>query len=58
MVAMGHVLCVCFRVCGETTKNKEGSKIVNVSYSRAYDVPTLAIMSVLTTQLISKILLV
>ncbi len=31
MVAMGHGLCVCFGVCGETTKNKEESKIVNVS---------------------------
>jgi hypothetical protein len=31
MVAMGHGLCVCFGVCGETTKNKEERKIVNVS---------------------------
>ncbi len=31
MVAMGHGLCVCFGMCGETTKNKEESKIVNVS---------------------------
>ncbi len=31
MVAMGHGLCVCFGVCGETTKNREESKIVNVS---------------------------
>jgi hypothetical protein len=31
MVAMGHGLCVCFGVCGETTNNKEESKIVNVS---------------------------
>ena len=31
MVAMGHGLCVCFGVCGETTKNKEESKIMNVS---------------------------
>ncbi len=30
MVVMGHGLCVCFGVCGETTKNKEESKIVNV----------------------------
>jgi hypothetical protein len=29
MVAMGHGLCVCFGVCGETTKIKEESKIVN-----------------------------
>jgi hypothetical protein len=29
MVAMGHGLCVCLCVCGETTKNKEESKIVN-----------------------------
>ncbi len=34
MVATGHGLCVCFGVCGETTKNKEESKIVNDS-SRA-----------------------
>jgi hypothetical protein len=32
MVAMGHGLYVCFCVCGETTKNKEESKIVNVLY--------------------------
>jgi hypothetical protein len=32
MVAMGHGLCVCFGVCGETTKNKEENKIVMVSY--------------------------
>ncbi len=25
MVATGHGLCVCFGVCGETTKNKEES---------------------------------
>jgi hypothetical protein len=31
MVVMGHGLCVCFGVCGETTKNKEKSKIVMVS---------------------------
>jgi hypothetical protein len=31
IVAMGHGLCMCFGVCGETTKNKEESKIVNVS---------------------------
>jgi hypothetical protein len=31
MVAMGYGLCVCFCVCGETTKNMEESKIVNVS---------------------------
>ncbi len=30
MVAMGHGLCVCFGVCGETTKNREESKIMNV----------------------------
>ncbi len=36
MVAMGHGLRVCFGVYGETTKNKEESKIVNVSYGRAY----------------------
>ncbi len=30
MVAMGHGLCVCFGVCGETTKNKEESKIMIV----------------------------
>jgi hypothetical protein len=29
MVAMGHGLYVCFCVCGETTKNKEESKIMN-----------------------------
>jgi hypothetical protein len=28
MVATGHGLCVCFGVCGKTTKNKEESKIV------------------------------
>jgi hypothetical protein len=28
MVATGRGLCVCFGVCGETTKNKEESKIV------------------------------
>jgi hypothetical protein len=33
IVAIGHDLCVCFCVCGETTKNKEESKIVNVSKS-------------------------
>jgi hypothetical protein len=27
MVATGHGLCVCFGVCGETTKNKEENKI-------------------------------
>jgi hypothetical protein len=32
MVAMSHGLCVCLGVCGETTKNKEESKIVMVSY--------------------------
>jgi hypothetical protein len=26
MVAMAHGLCVCFFVCGETTKNKVGPK--------------------------------
>jgi hypothetical protein len=31
MVVTGHGLCVCFGVCGETTQNKEESKIVNVS---------------------------
>ena len=31
MVVMGHGLCVCLGVCGETTKNKEESKIVNDS---------------------------
>jgi hypothetical protein len=31
MVAMGHGLCVCFCVSGETTKNKVESKIVNVT---------------------------
>jgi hypothetical protein len=31
MVAIGHGLCVCFGVCGETTKSKEERKIVNVS---------------------------
>jgi hypothetical protein len=31
MVAMGHGLCVCFGVCGETTKNKGESKNVNIS---------------------------
>ncbi len=30
MVKMGHGLCVCFGVCGETTKNKEESKIAIV----------------------------
>ncbi len=30
MVAMGHGLCVCFCVCGETTINKEESKIMMV----------------------------
>jgi hypothetical protein len=33
MVAMGPGLCVCFGVCGETTKNKEESKIVMVPWS-------------------------
>jgi hypothetical protein len=28
MVAMGHGLCVCFGVCGKTTKNKEERKMV------------------------------
>jgi hypothetical protein len=32
MVAMGHGLCVFVCVHGETTKNKEESKIVNISY--------------------------
>jgi hypothetical protein len=36
MAAMGHGLCVFFGVCGETTKNKEESKIVMVQYPRAY----------------------
>ncbi len=31
MVVTDHGLCVCFGVCGETTKNKEERKIVNVS---------------------------
>ncbi len=31
MVAMDHGLCVCFFVCGETTKNKKESKIMNKS---------------------------
>jgi hypothetical protein len=31
MVAMGHGLCVLLCVCGETTENKEKSKIMNVS---------------------------
>jgi hypothetical protein len=35
MAVMGHGLCVCFGVCGETTKNKEESKIVNVPFPRA-----------------------
>jgi hypothetical protein len=26
MVVMGHGLCVCFCVCGETTKNKVGPR--------------------------------
>jgi hypothetical protein len=30
MVAMGHGFCVCFCVSGETTKNKEESKIVSL----------------------------
>ncbi len=30
MVAVGHGFCVCFCVSGETTKNKEENKIVNV----------------------------
>jgi hypothetical protein len=30
---MGHGLCVCFCVCGETTKNKEESKNVNRTWS-------------------------
>jgi hypothetical protein len=30
MVVMGHDFCVCFCVSGETTKNKEESKIVNL----------------------------
>jgi hypothetical protein len=30
MVAMDHVLCVCFCVCGETTKNEEEKNIVMV----------------------------
>jgi hypothetical protein len=29
MAAMGHGSCVCFGVCGETTKNEEERKIVN-----------------------------
>ncbi len=42
MVATGHGLCVCFGVCGETTKNKEESKkIVNV-YRSALRKPPLA----------------
>jgi hypothetical protein len=32
MVAMGHGICVCFCVSGETTKNKEERKILNVTY--------------------------
>jgi hypothetical protein len=35
MVAMSHGLCVCFGVCGETTKNMEERKIVMVQYSIA-----------------------
>jgi hypothetical protein len=31
MVAMGHGLCVCFGVCGETIQNKKESTILNVS---------------------------
>jgi hypothetical protein len=31
MLAMGHGLWVCFGVFGESTKNKEECKIVNVS---------------------------
>ncbi len=31
MLPMGHGLCVCFCVCGETTKNKEERKLVNGS---------------------------
>jgi hypothetical protein len=31
MVALGYGLCVCFCVYGETTENKEESRIVNVS---------------------------
>jgi hypothetical protein len=31
MVATGHDLCVCLGVCGETTKKKEDSKLVNDS---------------------------
>jgi hypothetical protein len=30
MVATAHFLCVGLYVCGETTKNKEACKIVNV----------------------------
>ncbi len=30
MVAVSHGFCACFCVSGETTKNKEESKIVNV----------------------------
>jgi hypothetical protein len=30
-VAMSHGFCVCFCVSGETTKNKDRSKIVNVN---------------------------
>ncbi len=30
MVAMGHCLCVCLCVSGETTTKKEERKIVNV----------------------------
>jgi hypothetical protein len=26
MVAMGHGLCVCFGVCGETTKKRKRAK--------------------------------
>jgi hypothetical protein len=52
MVAMGHGLCVCLCVCGETTKNKEESK------NRVYEAPDVAIISVLATHLISEILLV
>ncbi len=37
MVATGHGLCVCFGVCGETTKNKEESKIVNVCWDTHVD---------------------
>ncbi len=40
MVATGNGLCVFFCVCEVTTKNKEESKIVNVSYRRSWGLST------------------